>query len=619
MKALNKTIRYNLTNLRQEFFALLKDFLTDMETEKIKNALGRDTLKKLHAQENEIRNRLETDFSLVVIGDFKRGKSTLINALLGTEVVTTDISPETVTINQIHYGPELKIEVCLTDGGKIPIETECLKAERLTPLLEQLPQKVSHLNIEAPVEWLKGLCLVDTPGTGDVFKRFDSQVHAYLSQADAVLVTISALSPLSRSEQAFLQLSVIPQDFPKVFFIVNMMDMVRSDEEAERILNLIRGRIINLFPSAKLFGISAYDEFCRLQSLPRRNPQRASRLEADFQTFRDCLQQSIVLNRDLIQLNRATNQTKRMLQGIESNIGLLRKAMQSDQAHLSQAIAQCENESSELSNKVKQHKQTIENSMEELGDQACNWMNEFLMRFEKEAIDNLKDFQLTDIQRHYHFFFSDLLRKAMSMCLDTHKSAIIEIAEKATKEISEDFQRLTEVNLSSSDVVGKATFGDLLWINLDTVGFVLKFSPFKLFSFGTHLLLDQFKELKEIKQIVAYQQKLKNSLPEIRISVVQQIQSVYSKIAEEIEQEIETSYQQDIEASLSTLRQAQELSAEGEQKVVITDESLQEAQAIIGSTGSSLQALSQKLWSETGTEQLGEDVSEVFQDSPIPV
>lgn len=460
--------------------------------------------------------------------------------------------------------------------------------------------------------------MVDTPGTGDIFQQFDNQVHSYLSQADAVLVTISALSPLSRSEQAFLQLSVLPQDFPKVFFIVNMMDMVRSDEEAERILNLIRGKIANLFPNAKLFGISAYNEFCRLQSLARRNPQRASGLEADFQAFRDCLQQSIVLNRDLIQLNRATNQTKRMLQGIESNIGLLRKAMQSDQAHLSQAIAQCENESSELSNKVKQHKQTIKNSMEELGNRACNWMNEFLMRFEQEAIDNLKDFQLTDIQRHYHFFFSDLLRKAMGMCLDSHKSAIIEIAEKATKEISEDFQRLTEVNFSSSDV-GKATFGDLLWTNLDTVDLVLQYSPFKLFNFGTNLLLGQFKELKEINQIVAYQQKLKDSLPEIRISVVQQIQSVYNNIAEEIEQEIENSYQRDIEASLATLRQAQELSAEGKEKVATTDEILQEAQTIIGSTSSSLKALTKKLWSESGTEQLEEELSEVFQDSPLPV
>lgn len=127
MKALDQTIRYDLTNLRQDFFALLKDFLTDIETENIKNALGRDTFKKLHAQEHEIRNRIETDFTLVVIGDFKRGKSTLINALLGTEVVTTDISPETVTINQIHYGPELKIEVCLTDGGKFPSKLNFLE------------------------------------------------------------------------------------------------------------------------------------------------------------------------------------------------------------------------------------------------------------------------------------------------------------------------------------------------------------------------------------------------------------------------------------------------------------------------------------------------------------
>jgi predicted GTPase len=183
--------------------------------------LGKNLSQQIKSEVDEIANRLQTPFFLVVVGDFKRGKSTLINALLKQEVVTTDITPETVTLNQIQSGPELKIEACLTDGGRIGLDAAELKAEQLTALLGELSQKVSHLNIEVPNEWLEGLCLVDTPGTGDIFQRFDPQVHDYLEKADAVIFVISALSPLSASEQAFLQLSVLPQDFSKVFLVVN--------------------------------------------------------------------------------------------------------------------------------------------------------------------------------------------------------------------------------------------------------------------------------------------------------------------------------------------------------------------------------------------------------------
>jgi GTPase SAR1 family protein len=60
--------------------------------------------------------------SLAVVGDFKRGKSTLINALVGSEVVTTNVTPETVTINYIEHGTENKIEAVLEDGGKVDLQ-----------------------------------------------------------------------------------------------------------------------------------------------------------------------------------------------------------------------------------------------------------------------------------------------------------------------------------------------------------------------------------------------------------------------------------------------------------------------------------------------------------------
>ncbi|MFB2983114.1 dynamin family protein [Microseira sp. BLCC-F43] len=596
METMTNKIRYDFAALRQEFLEIFQDFSTAMDIEKVRRVLGKNLFKQLGTQENQIRDRLAGEFSLVVVGDFKRGKSTLINALLGTQIVTTNVTPETVSINQIQYGRELKIQACLADGGRISLEPEDLSAERLLPILDKLPQKVSHLSIDAPVEWLQGMRLVDTPGTGDIFKQFDSQVHAYLSQADAVIFVISALSPLSMSERAFLQLAILPQDFPKLFFVVNMMDMARSDADAQRLLDTITTKITRLFPNARVFGVSALDEFCRIQSLGRPNPERAQVLEADFQIFRDCLQESILLNRDLIHLNRATAQMERILQGLESQISLLRQAMQTDKLRLSQAVAQCENESSELVTKIKQHKQIMQDAIAQFSEQACQWMTEFIIRLQKEAIATIPNYQMNDIRRHYHFFLTNSLRKAISLCLDAHRAAIVKSAEQTITAISEDFHSLIDLRLSDTKVA-KVTFGDLAWTNFDTLQMVLHYSPFELIS---DLLIGQARMSQGASQTNSFQEKLKNALPELASSLTQQIQSVYNNIAAKIEQQIETAYQQDIEKSLETLRQAQELSAAGEQKIATTDQDLPEILSILTDTRSALKGFKQKLWSEIG-------------------
>lgn len=205
-----RAVAYDLDDLRAQFLGICDDCLKTIDAQPIASALGKDLLKQAHRDGHRLRSRLEEDFSFVVIGDFKRGKSMLINALLGTPVVTTNVTPETITLNEIAYGSQCTVEACLEDGGRVRLVQEELTAERLARLLEQLPQPLDHLNIKVPVPWLEGLRLVDTPGTGDVLKRFDRQVHDYLVKADMVCVLISPFSPLSETERAFLRGSVIP-------------------------------------------------------------------------------------------------------------------------------------------------------------------------------------------------------------------------------------------------------------------------------------------------------------------------------------------------------------------------------------------------------------------------
>ncbi|NJM23914.1 MAG: hypothetical protein HC907_37650 [Richelia sp. SM1_7_0] len=145
MSTTPKTIKYSPEQLRQEFNELFDNFLRGYQTATIFQFLGKDLLNKIISQTNQIQQKLDQECSIVFIGDFKRGKSTLINALLQIPVVTTDITPETITINEIQYGSSLKINICLQDGGYINLEPEELKAEKLSPIVAQYRDRISHL------------------------------------------------------------------------------------------------------------------------------------------------------------------------------------------------------------------------------------------------------------------------------------------------------------------------------------------------------------------------------------------------------------------------------------------------------------------------------------------
>ncbi len=604
MESLAKSLSYDFTYLRQEFLEILTNFTEELRLEKFQNALGKRLIKQIQSQINQILTRLDADFVLVVIGDFKRGKSTFINALLGEAIVTTDVLPETVTINHIQYGSEHKIYICLTDGGQIQLTKEELKSEQLNQILAQLPQPISHLTIETPNKWLRGLRLVDTPGTGDIFKRFDRQVHTYLLQADAVVFVSSALAPFAESEQVFLQMSVIPQDFPKVFFILNRMDDIRTDPEAARLLNGTYKKISNLFPNPQLFGISALDEFCRIQSLSRPNHACAATLETAFQEFRQCLEQTIRLQRDLIQLDRATDHTDQMLQEMEDSLLLLRNAMQADRERLGRVISQCEDPTSELFGKVAQHIKLMKNEINQLSDQACQWMTEFLNRIDNEAIASIHKFKVEDIKRHFQFFLTNSLREAIDKCIAVHKPTIFASCQKAQKAIFAEFKNLTNVTRIEDTVEQKTGANhEYLGTNIDTFEIL---SECDTSTFIADLIIRQIQDLKTARQNVNYQQKLQTVLPDFKLAIIKEIRLLYENIATKIEQQIENAYSQDIETSLSVMQQAQEVCAQEAQTVTATNEALQEALSILHHGRQQLKVLKQKLCSEDMLETVSQ-------------
>ncbi|MBO3457260.1 dynamin family protein [Aetokthonos hydrillicola Thurmond2011] len=602
MESAAKSFSYDFTYLRQEFLQIVADFREAFCLEKFQTDLGKQIIKQIQLQVEDIRKRLHADFVLVVIGDFKRGKSTLINALLGETIVTTDVLPETVTINHIQYGPELKINLYLTNGEKIELDKEELKAEKLEQILAELPQPVSHLKIETPNEWLKGLRLVDTPGTGDILKRFDRQVHTYLLQADAVIFVSSALAPFAESEQAFLQMSVIPQDFQKIFLVLNRMDDLRTEEDIHRIFNSNYRKISHLFPAPQLFAISALDEVFRIQSLPRPNPTCASSLERAFGEFRQSLDQAINLQRHLIQLNRASDRTEQMLQEVETNLLCLRDTLEVDQGYLSYVITQYTDPNSELFDRIAQHIQAMKDEINQLSEQTCRWMNEFLLRLDYEAIATISNFKIQDIKKHFQFFLHNSLRNAIDKCLAVHQPAISASYQKAQTAIFAEFKDLTNatsaLNKQATETVTNQDYSGTDWNTFEIL------YECDTSTFITDLFIRQIQDLRISENNINYQRRLQAALPDFKVAIVKEIPTLYNNIATKIEQQVENTYRQTIETSLSAMQQAQEVSLHKAQTVRVTNETLQDALSIVYNARQQIKALKQKLCSEDMVESV---------------
>ncbi|OGP73388.1 MAG: hypothetical protein A2Y80_10880 [Deltaproteobacteria bacterium RBG_13_58_19] len=171
-------------------------------------------------------------FHLVVLGAFKRGKSTLINALLGEAVLPTAVVPLTSVVTILGYGEKLGIEVHFQNGRRQRI-TQPELVEYITEKGNPRNRKgVREVEITYPSEYLRdGVRIIDTPGVGSVYSHNTEVAYNYLPQVDAAVLVVSVDPPLSAAEQEFLK--DIREYVHKLFFVLNKIDYVEDAERQE--------------------------------------------------------------------------------------------------------------------------------------------------------------------------------------------------------------------------------------------------------------------------------------------------------------------------------------------------------------------------------------------------
>ncbi len=205
----------------------------------------------------ELKERLCSNiFNLVVVGQFKRGKTCLINALLGADLLPVAVVPLTSIVTVLTYGETLRIEVLYNDG-----RTSAIWPEELTSYVTEMgnpknARGVSEVVVQYPSAYLKeGVRLIDTPGVGSVYRHNTDVAYQYLPKSDAALFLLSVEQPASQAELDFLR--DVHQYADRIFFLLNKIDYL-SDQDLDQSIEFSRQVIEEALASnVKLFPISA--------------------------------------------------------------------------------------------------------------------------------------------------------------------------------------------------------------------------------------------------------------------------------------------------------------------------------------------------------------------------
>jgi small GTP-binding protein len=204
------------------------------------------------------RTRVAGDrFNLVVLGEFKRGKSTLINALLGRDVLPTGVIPLTSVVTTIAAGNDDRLRVYFHDGRE--------QDRPLGELAEYVTESrnpanrlgVDHARVEFEHELLQaGLELVDTPGIGSIHSHNTDVARGFLPRVDAALCVLDANQPLSEGERELFREAA--ERVPRLLLVINKIDHLdRADREVA--VEFIRSALRDLLGDSELelFAVSA--------------------------------------------------------------------------------------------------------------------------------------------------------------------------------------------------------------------------------------------------------------------------------------------------------------------------------------------------------------------------
>ncbi len=205
-------------------------------------------------------------FKVIVYGEFKHGKSTLLNALLGSRLLPAKTLKCTAIISLLVYGPRQEVEVYTSESSRPQVLSldDYMQTFQLRPEDEETLSTQGFVDRFKHIEYARlecqsalcanGVCLVDSPGLGDHPSRTRVTTR-YLRESHAVVMVLNAMRLLGDDEKQFIKTELSPERVGNVFFVVNRINQINPHEVEE-----VRGYFRSFLAPYFTDGEGTFDE-----------------------------------------------------------------------------------------------------------------------------------------------------------------------------------------------------------------------------------------------------------------------------------------------------------------------------------------------------------------------
>lgn len=534
-----------------------KPFQYDSRTRML---LGNEFVNKITQWEHSVRERKDDPFTLVVCGEFKRGKSSLINAILKEDVVPVNVTTETVTLNKISYGPHSN-EAVLSGGRRLQLTDDELAREFLEQKMEQIGEHILTLEIKRPIEMLRTINIIDTPGLGDALKDFSELVDYSLQQADAVIYVFSANYPLSRTEQLFLKSRILPQKYTDLFLVANYSDCLPDADGYQRMQDLLMQRIQGLLPGKAPLMLSALDERCIQCGEERPNPELQDILSEAFVQFRTQLETLITQKKHMVLPNRMQRLVSAMAEDLSEMLHVMESGLdmseQEAQAAIERMNQQCDRQQSEQADVQKKIAEQIQDMQA-----TCHvWIEDLLNKMEAE-LDKLSSASAEDLTKYYSFYCIDLIQEGMTKVLEYHTDLIYDLADDISSEITGALYQSTE----KKKYHFRFALDNQTWTKGDNVSYITNWLGMGALSLITDGIAGAMRQ-KEIKDHTPDMiRKIREQYRLLRSSTNQTIDETYGKMEKNLMEQLVAYHANEIRIAKERATQSASVACQDAQK-----------------------------------------------------
>jgi small GTP-binding protein len=391
-------------------------------------------------------------FSVVVLGEFNHGKSTFINALLGTPLLPTGITPTTALLAHVTHGARATATAVTENGDRAAIDAAALADHLTVDGLAKAETKpdgngtgkgkaggkakkpigaIHHIEITHPSPLLANqLTIVDTPGVNDINEQRADITYGYLPRADAAVFLLDATQILTASERQFLEERILRSTRDRLIFVVAKADLLDEAELAET-LRFARQHLTPIVPEPAIFPVSA------------KRALAGDRAGSGLDAFVEALGATVAHERRRLLLDNALADAARLSAFIRQSLAIHRRSLELPVPELQDRIARAQERLHSGKKVLESAAETVRAETAALKARVRQDLADFTAELREALAADLEKADAADIRKYLSFFVQDTWKawteaegERIAAELERLAEQVIQVANENIREVA---------------------------------------------------------------------------------------------------------------------------------------------------------------------------------------